>query len=292
VGGCDLHQKKIIVLVLLYSYSSRGPGKVIKNLKKGLDLAGVEYVENPSAVKSGDKVLALQWSDLIYKANPDNLIIGPNICTLPIDNHFVMNGFYKKIIVPSQWVKDLYTRWMPEDKISVWPVGIDTDEFPDFSHEEKTLDFLVYLKNRSSEVYDFAIRTMDEIGKRYDVIQYGNYSEGQLLDLLRRTKCCVVFDNTESQGIALQEIMSTNVPLVVYDKTTWDDRSEAPGTPATSVPYWDERCGEIQTLGTSLKDSILEVYYNNSYSPREYIIQNLDLKTRALEIVSLFENGK
>ena len=38
------------MFVLLYEYNHNGPGKVIKNLKLGLDKLGVEYIENPQKI--------------------------------------------------------------------------------------------------------------------------------------------------------------------------------------------------------------------------------------------------
>ena len=36
-------------------------------------------------------------------------------------------NYYKKIIAPSQWVKDKFINKfnLPEDKLAVWPVGIE-----------------------------------------------------------------------------------------------------------------------------------------------------------------------
>lgn len=277
------------MLVLLYSYNSRGPGKVISNLKKGLDSLGVPYVENPNSIAQDDLVVALQWSNMVHQVNPENLILGPNICTLPIDNNYIMNGSYKYVIVPSQWVKDLYMRWLPEEKIKIWASGIDTDEFPDVSKEEKSNDVLLYLKNRVYDVYDFALSSVP-IDASYQTIAYGGYSEVEFKDALKRSKMCVVVDDTESQGIAIQEIMASNIPLVVLDKTRWNTRDEAPDTPATSVPYWDERCGIKVIQDTDLKEAIKKVYDNiGSYSPRDYILGNLSLETSASNLLQIFE---
>lgn len=278
------------MIVILYTYNSRGPGKVISNLKKGLDLLGVPYVENPDTISPEDYVIGLQWTPKILKANPERLIIGPNICTLPFDNGFVMNGKYKYILVPSQWVKDKYMRWLPEEKIKIWAVGIDTLEFPNLSKEEKTNDVLLYLKNRKYEIYDFALGSIP-LDMTCQTITYGGYSENEFKDALKKSKMCVVVANTESQGIAIQEMMSSNIPLVVLDKTRWNDRSEALDTPATSVPYWDERCGIKVIQNTEIKDAIKTVYNNlNAYSPRDYVLENLGLSASAMNLINYLNN--
>ncbi len=39
-------------------------------------------------------------------------------------------------------------------------------------------------------------------------------------------------------------MMSLGVPLFVWDLRTWEDQGTEWSVPATSVPYWDDRCGE------------------------------------------------
>ena len=69
--------------------------------------------------------------------------IGPNICVLPIDMDVVMQQRYKNFIVPCKWVYDKCARWLPKEKIKIWPVGIDTGQFkPSY---EKSNDCLIYV---------------------------------------------------------------------------------------------------------------------------------------------------
>ena len=53
-------------------------------------------------------------------------------------------------------------------------------------------------------------------------------------------------DAHESQGFALQEALSCNVPLFVWNITSMRQEygSSYNDIPATTIPYWDERCGE------------------------------------------------
>ena len=278
------------MITLLYSYVSHGPGKVIANLKKGLHSLDVEYQTNPSLIRHNDSVISLQWDDCVKHINPKNLLIGPNVCTLPIDNEFIMSGNYRKVVVPSQWIKDKYKKWIPEEKIFVWPVGIDTETFSDKSKDSKEFDCLVYFKRRSEEDLLFIEDMLKRKGQSFNVITYGNYTEEEFLELISKSKYAIAIDNCESQGIAIEEMMSCNIPLFVWDVTTWSDRGEEFACPSTSIPFWDERCGEKIYIKEEA-DIKFEIFLEKlgNYAPRCYILENLTLEKQASEIIKEFD---
>ena len=276
------------MLVILYTYNENGPGKVIKNLKLGLDSLNVQYIENPAEINYDDDVISLQWSDLILQANPNKLVIGPNICTLPIDNGFVINGEYKNILVPSKWVFDLYTKWLPKEKIKIWPVGIDTEIFSDTRNENKDLGVFVYFKNRDRSDLTGVNQELNRLGISYENIEYGRYNESDLVDKTRRSKYCILVNGTESQGIGVLEILSTNTPMIVLDQTLWTDRIEAGEIAATSVPYWSDECGEIISHVGDIELAIKKIEERKP-NPRNYILKNFLPGYRASELLEIIK---
>lgn len=277
------------MITILYEYSQNGPGKVIKNLKLGLEKLDVPYKENPPTIDKDDKVIALQWHPLVNVVNPENLLIGPNVCTLPIDNEFIMSKKYKKVVVPSDWVKEKYKRWIPEDKIFVWPVGIDTDFFKDESQNEKEFDCLIYYKRRSFDELKFVTKLLKEKKQTFNIIEYGQYSESSFINLLEKTKYVFLLDNCESQGIAIQEIMSSNIPMFVWDVSYWEDCGEEYKTKASSIPYWDERCGAFETNKDNIEFSFVDFLNKfGFFNPRSYILENLTLENQVKQILKQF----
>lgn len=104
------------------------------------------------------------------------------------------------------------------------------------------------------------------------------------------SKYCFVINGTESQGIALEELMSCNVPLFVWDVNSWNDIGEQYKSPATSVPYWSNTCGEKFLNEEELNIKFDEFLKNiDSYNPRNYILENLNLKKQALELIKIFK---
>lgn len=264
---------------LYYDTNQYGPGKVISNLKFGLEKLGIKYTINTD----GDLNIILQNSNRL-RQNLSNCFVGPNICTLPIHNAYVKdyNG-YKQCIVPSKWVKFLYKNWIPEDKLFQWPVGIDTEKF-NKSRSKKEIDFLIYHKRRSQSDLDLVVNFLNKNNQKYHVITYGNYSEYDFLNLISKSKYCFLIDSTESQGIAIQEIMSCDLPILAWDVQEWNDLGEEYKCPATSVPYWSESCGEYFYSIEQIEDKF-NIFLNKTYNPRQFIVDNLSIEISTQNLI-------
>lgn len=264
---------------------SNGPGKVANNLISGLRKLNVKFKENPKDPSDQDNIVSLQMNNVLNSGLVNNSVIGPNICVIPPDNKIVMEQRYKKIIVPCKWVKNLYLKWLPEGKIIVWPVGIDTELFSDKSKYEKTNDCLVYFKRRSESDLDVIKDYLKSKNQSFEVIKYGKYKEEEFIKSIERSRYGIVIDSCESQGIAIEEMLSCNLPLFVWDVTHWEDRGEANKAPATSIPYWDERCGH-SFVDKNLIDLNFQLFLSRfkKYAPRDYIVENLTLEKQAKEI--------
>ena len=266
-----------------FNYRERGPGKVVDSLLSGFEKLNIKYKIN----SDGDRNLILQDCDRL-RGDLSNCLLGPNICTLPVDNQYVMNyNSYRSLIVPSEWVKNLYKRWIPENKIKIWASGIDTHKFSDRSNFEKKYDFLIYFKRRSNEDLNEVIKLLNNKNQSFQVIEYGSYNEKQFIDSISSSRYGIILDNTESQGVAIEEMLSCNLPLLVWDVTHWTDRGEEYKVESTSVPYWDERCGVKFTDLTELEDSYLIFLEKiDTFVPREFALNNLSLEICSKKIIT------
>ena len=95
-------------------------------------------------------------------------------------------------------------------------------------------------------------------------------------NLVNQANFCFLINGTESQGIAVQEIMSMGVPIIAWDIKEWLDQGEAYRVPATSVPFWDKRCGERFYSIDKLEETFDNFYDRiNDYDPKAYIKDNL-----------------
>ena len=262
-------------------HNTNGPGKVASNLMMGLDKLGVDYVVNQEADING---CLTAWGPRFMNL-PKNTLVGPNLVVVPTDIPQLWYHF-KDLIVPCQWAKDMYETFEITENVNIhiWPVGIDTDKFSP-SNEVKNNDCLIYFKRGSEETKKELIRLLDSQKLSYELITYGSYTEEQLMDVARRSRFCVTITSTESQGIAYQEILSMGVPCYVIDKPVWDDQPYH-SFPATSAPYFDDKCG-MKCVDLSEFKTFLN--YLEIYKPRDYILENLTLEKCASDYVKLLE---
>lgn len=268
-----------------------GPQKVYNNLQKGLESLGVNYSHNDPNPKNGFVTVFLNKHNSIQSNLINNSFVGPNICVLPIDDRIMMEQKYQKTIVPSKWVKNLYSKWIPAEKICTWAVGIDTDLFSDKSNNEKTNDCLIYFKRRSSEELNIIKNFLKEKKQSFVLLEYGKYNEAQFIDVITKSKYGIILDNTESQGIAIQEMMSCNLPLLVWDASCWTDRGEIYKIEATSIPYWGNDCGLAFTNESKLGETFDKFIKNlENYKPRNFILKNLTLELCAKKLIDIIKD--
>ena len=126
----------------------------------------------------------------------------------------------------------------------------------------------------------------------YKILQYGSYTEEEFLALANQANFCFLLNGTESQGIAVQQIMSLGVPLFVWDVESWEDMGELWSCPASSVPYWDERCCEKFYKKTMLSRTFTKFnkkLKEGEFDPKSYVKENLSLERSAEILLDLFK---
>jgi hypothetical protein len=279
-----------------------GPQKVVSNLIKGLDILGYPYCINKALNTTSqlwihdDSTALKEASRLKIKA-----IVGPNIYIIPrnIPQNLDLTNFV--YIHPSKWAadfwKDLGFNKCPLD---YWPAGINTDEFVE---REKPNDglVLIYFKQRYTEELKYLEKILNDNNIKYETIIYGSYNQSDYLEKLKNTKYVIWLGRQESQGIALEEAMATNVPILVWDILKighWSPtkkeidiftKEELEYTNCTSAYYFDETCGIITKNIEEIEESIkkMELVWQ-SFKPREYILKNLSLEKQAKDFIELF----
>lgn len=274
------------IQVLAQNKSSRGPGKVYQNLVKGLELLG--HGVNQPIVGEPDLCVCLQMVPNINTLDPEKTLYGPNIIDLPSQFSSLFSSNQRRFISASNWIRDLQISdgiGKPENYY-VWSVGIDTETWAPDTSKPKVQDCFIYYKNRSQGDLKVVELIMKKFNLKYSIVEYGKYSEQDLKNACNGSRFCIVLGNTETQGIAIMEIMSMCVPLYVFNKTSWMSTDGKRTCAATSVPYFDSTCGEV------VGDVMVEHFSSfldglSKYSPRTYILKYHTLEKSAQNLLSL-----
>ena len=193
-----------------------GPWKVVKNLIKWLERIGYPYVLNAdlNATKRlwiHDDIFAMKH---LKEVRADTkVIIGPNLYNMPrnIPENIIPNNTV--YIMPSDWITNMWKTCWYSGKTDIWPAGIDTDSFTPSSKEKKYVT--LYLKERSQSELDFVVNLLKEKNIAFKTIIYWQYKEKEFKALLEETKYIIWLWKAETQWIALEEILSCNIPILI-----------------------------------------------------------------------------
>jgi hypothetical protein len=296
--GSDNIMSKINCVSLYYTPINKTVGckKVYQNLIIGLNQLGINVAHNSPSRFCG--CLHGSVLDFCHRTLPDNMLIGPEIMVLPTEDPSAFEK-YKSWVQPAQWVIDYMITFKQTNKniFYVWPVGINTEQF---SNAGRGINFeydcFIYYKNITVqtpiEKLNRVKHVCDSIGFKYVVLQYGSYNESYLVEMTKKCRFGIFLTGTESQGLAIMEVMSSGVPvLVVEEKNFLYSGYTFTNENVSACPYFDDRCGmktTIDNIGNDIK-LFIENIKSNKYNPREYILENHTLMKGAEKYVKILE---
>lgn len=268
---------------------TRGPKKVVENLMLGLKKINYPFVINKdlnccSMLWIHDDIDALFELDRIDKNI--GVIVGPNLFVNPENIPKKIDLSRVIYIQPSNNVKKVWLeKGYNRSPVEVWPVGIDSEKFCPGNEVKDTV--IIYFKNRKESEINFIEKKLEKRNIVFRTIRYGAYKEDEYKEILRKSKYMIWIGCFESQGVAIEEAMSCNVPILVLDN---QDKKTSFDTHGTSAPYFDERCGII-LKDIDLIDENIEKMENSfsQFNPRNYILENLGLEEQARKFVKFYE---
>jgi glycosyltransferase involved in cell wall biosynthesis len=258
---------------------------------RGLAALELEYEINPKRLDSADVVGVLSDLDALSEAiqwrragERRRLLAGPNLVVLPSDARPLMTAPEIDVcIVPSQWVARLYEEDAPElrGRIAVWPAGVDAEYWkPDplrVTHDRRALVYLKQLPGqRNAE--DLLIRSaegaLERAGFAVTTVSYGSFAPDEYLELLRAVDLLVLFSPTESQGLALAEAWSVDVPTLVWAQAQLTYKGRLYQT--SSAPFLSSRTGVVFNDSDAL-ERLLEDWteLRTAFGPRAWVLEHM-----------------
>ena len=223
-------------------------------------------------------------------------VFGPHFSVFPDDKINIIKGKNSIYIQPSEWVANYWKRFplCNNLNISSMPFGVETDKFNEIKSIYERKYVFIYYKSRHPTELEIIKRFLNSNSIEYIIFDYKKkYNENDYIQYLQNSIFGIWLGCHESQGFALEEALSCNVPLLVWSVKSMNQEYgyNYQYIPATSIPYWDERCGAVfynaDDLNDTFKTFISKLY---SYKPREYIIENLSIDVCEQKFISLINN--
>jgi len=262
---------------------SGGPAAVARSLMAGFKKLKINYNHNP-------KFDALVNKTVVVLSNPDalrraielkrknkikKLLAGPNLMMLPSQVTSIID--HRLIDIYLHPCKQIIKWWVLLDpkfsiKHEVWFAGVDPTywKIPAGCKKNRVL---IYQKKCPDELVKNTIKHLRQSGFSYQVIKYGHYSASHYKSLLTKVKLMVFLSESESQGIALFEAWSCNVPTLVWDRGfgTWKKYKFT----ISSSPYLSKATGLSFQNAYDFEQRLKSMWQNlNMFRPRDWIISH------------------
>lgn len=225
-------------------------------------------------------------------------IFGPHVSVFP-DN---IQSICKKNVVyiqPSKWAVDVWKKLFPVcTNLNLIDIAfsVDTFRFNEIKPINERNQVFIYYKRRNPNELKFIETFLRSRNIEYKIFNYvQHYDENEYIQYLQNSNFGIWIDAHESQGFALEEALSCNVPLLVWNVQSMNQEYASTYTdiPATSIPYWDDRCGEFfynHNEFTKTFEIFLSKLY--SYQPRQYVLDNLSVDVCEQKFINLVNNMK
>jgi glycosyltransferase involved in cell wall biosynthesis len=232
----------------------------------------------------------------VSKYPNSKFLFGPHFSVFPekysIELIKGMNSIY---IQPSDWARDVwrYNSLCNNIRIESLPFGVDTDNFYPTKHITERNNVFIYYKRRQPQELNNLKSFLQNLNINFKIFDYiSRYSEEDYINYLKESKFGIWLDAHESQGFALEEALSCDVPLLVWNATTMNQEygSNYSDIPCTTIPYWDERCGEHFYSVDELHRTFNKFINNlQNYKPREFILENLSIEKCEHKLIELIK---
>jgi hypothetical protein len=286
-------------IVLSNSLITSGPAKLVNNTlityKKNKQVAFNNFnLENFYVMQYDEYGQKIVQKILASNSNA-NILIGPLYNDKQLRKLVTLIANHKniKLVTASESVRNAIVSKsrlnISTDKITTLPVGVCHEAKVNKKSPSGKIQCLVYFKKRQEEELKIVTDFLSNKRIEYKIFKYGQYKNKDLLSFADDATFGIILDKTESQGIAIQEIMSRDLPLIISEYT--QNFINGYEFEATSVPFWSDGCGiKIERLN-ELDNTIDEILQNLAkFNPGKYINENLTYSISSKSLIKQFTN--
>jgi len=275
---------------------------VTRSLVEGLQKIGADFNYNPVNKRNiRENVIVLAGVQrlreaiaLKKKGTIRFLMAGPNIVDdVRSENELVADPAIDYYIVPSAWVKELVIKDCSKlkERVLCWSAGIDSQYWKPAKDKDERDEVLVYWKTEPEAFYRQVEILVKEKGMKPVLIKCGDYTADEYKRELDNVKFAIFISRTESQGIALAEAWSMDVPTFVFDPGEFFFNGRMVDN-VSSCPYLTRSTGlrwqNLEDLKRIMDDKNSFV----GFSPRAYVLGQFTDEYSAKQLVKAVESLK
>ena len=258
---------------------------VVRSAVEGLRSIGADFNHDPRSFGELARIVyapaneALrQAADLKREGRIDFLAAGPANALFPEEEgNILLDPAIDLLIVPSGWVRQLYSASGPAivGKTRICPSGVDAELWKP-SGAPRESQCIVYWKSGDEKFVEEVEAILDSRILEPVRIRYGHYSTGEYRKLLDKSVFGVFLSSFETQGLALAEAWSMDVPTLV-----WNPRSEASYrgrsfTAGSSAPYLSDATGcEWSSIGDFSGMLDHAIRQREKFHPRDWVLRHM-----------------
>ena len=203
--------------------------------------------------------------DIIYSpSNPINtdkyknkkFIFGPHMSVFPNNKLYQINNINNNSIYiqPSLWpitsweYYSFYNEFQKSNlnmEFKVFSFPVDTVRF--CPNNNQKCKVFIYFKHRAPTELSYIKNFLTNKKIDYSIFDYDKkYNENEYLLYLQQSLYGIILDAHESQGFAIEEALSCNVPLLVWNTRYMSQEysSKYENIHFTTIPYLNDKCGE------------------------------------------------
>lgn len=253
------------------------------------DITNIDLTQFDAIYSPGEAIDVSKYPNIKF-------IFGPQFSVFPDKRLTIIKGSKTVYNLLSNWVVDIWKKSPLCNNLNLvtLPFGVDTEKFIDNKSISEKNNVMVYFKHRNPKDLCFIEGFLKSKNINFSLFSYDKkYNENDYITNLQNSKYCIWIDAHESQGFALQEALSCNVPLLVWNVTSMNQEygSTYSNLKATTTSYWDNKCGEIFYDINSF-EIIFDNFINNinNYNPREFILENLSTHICENKLIEFINN--
>ena len=271
---------------------------VVNSMRRGLSKIHRDFNVNPEellAVKQNVLVLAnieagLQAYGWKLHKKIATLMIGPNIAMSVTEcDSFVSWPLIDAYLINSEWPMQNFLRFNPALKrhMRLWYSGVDESVWkPASSFSQKNSQVVLLYRKNYEEVSDRVQQCLERHGYQVISLTYGHYTPEQFKQALEVAKFAVFVSRSESQGIALAEAWSMDVPVLAWNPKGSVSYLDYEYTDVSSCPYMNPWVGKEWVRIEELEEMVTHFSeISTEFQPRRWVLLHMTDKVSVEQLL-------